>query len=240
MVLRTLSGLAVLTAAVAAHAQYTTVDLSLAVNSDITTYTGGGNYQAGGTTLNVLGVPLALAAYPAGSGHLGAIQSPTSTATYDFTGLSIQGATALYTLLNTANGGSLNTNEGKVEVFGTNGAYAVLNLIEGTNIRDHYQGGFENGLSDPTVVSTYFSNGNASQTPGFGPDVLDRQMLVLGSSFVGQTVTELKFTANGHGFPDGAPFLAAATFGPAPVPEPASMAALGLGVFGLLRRRARK
>ena len=236
--LLSLAGLAAL--AVAAHGQYTPVDLSAQLNSDATAYTGGGNYQAGGTTLNVVGVPFSLGSYPSGSGHLGTILSPTSgTNVYDFPGLSIVGASTLFTLINSGYGGSAGTNQGMVEVFGTNGAHATLSLTEGFNIRDHYQGQYVNGLTDPTVVPTYFNNGVSSNVAGFGPDRLDRQTLTLGPSFVGQTVTELKFTALGHGAPDGAPFLAAATFAPQAVPEPATLAALGLGAVGVLRRRKR-
>ncbi len=198
------------------------------VNSDLNGYTDGYNYPGGGSPLSISGVGFGLATYPSSS-DVGVVFSGNSSgpvAVYDYTGLSyaVGASDSLFTLINSGDGGTQGTPEGTIEVFGTDGAYASLNLVEGFNIRDHFNGIYCNTVTDLTVVSTYFNGGNYSSDPAFGPDRLDRQELVLGSSFNGQTVTEIKFTFDNNGFPGGSPFLAAATISDSAAPEPGSVA----------------
>ena len=63
-------------------------------------------------------------------------------------------------------------------------------LVEGTNIRDHFNDGFVNTLSDSSVISTYFTNGAPSDSSS---DRLDMQELDLPSSFIGDDITSITF-----------------------------------------------
>ncbi|MFO0829027.1 MAG: hypothetical protein U0572_12880 [Phycisphaerales bacterium] len=184
-----------------AAGDFVTVDLSSQINSDLRTYFNGTNYPTGGQILAFAGVPMALGLKNGNPSSLGAVQIPNGTqpTTFSFV-LDVAAPIRLYTLINSA-WGSFGANNGKVEVFGTNGAYASMSLVQGTNIRDHYQGSYQNLLSDPTVVPTLYLGGVR----------LDRQVLELPPSFAGQTVTELRFSGVGAN-PAGAAFLAGATF----------------------------
>ena len=182
-------------------ADYVSVDLSAQVNANIRSYTGGSGYPIGGQTLAFGGVPFALALHGGVADTLGAVQLPNTgqLTTHSFA-VKIQGATRLYTLINSA-WGSFGANNGSVEIFGTNGAHASFSLVQGTNIRDHYQGNYQNIVNDPTVFATTYASGAR----------LDRQVFELPASFAGQTVTEVRFQGVGAN-PTGAAFLAGATF----------------------------
>ncbi len=224
------------------QAQYTEVDITSDINADIQTYTDGNNYQLGGTTLTVAGVPFALAELNSTAGTTGVIQTPSSaggfppvssSGPYDYT-FSVPGGThanALYSLANTAFG-SAGVVEGSLVVTGTGGETATLTLTEGGNIRDHNNDGFVNTLSDSTVVPTYFLSG-APTTSGSIQTRLDRQELILPSTFNGDTIASIEFvgTANGG---DGEAFLAALTLGDvstSTVPDGALPFQLTAGMF---------
>ena len=207
--------LVIVTAAVAARAQYTEIDLRSQVNVDIQNYTDGHNYQLGGTQLIVSGVPFALAELNNNPNTTGVVQGggPSETGQFNYTFLMPAGmrATVLYTLLNTADG-EPGVNEGSIVVTGTGGETATLNLIEGYNIRDHNNDGFVNTLSDPTVVPTYFLNG--APTTLSIQTRLDRQQLILPGTFSGDTIASITFQGDAQGeyYPkNGAAFLAAMT-----------------------------
>ncbi len=195
----------VVVASQCASADYAFVNIAPLTTSDLKTYTGGSAYPVGGQTLNFGGVPFALALKSGQANTLGAVQLPTNgqVTTYSFP-VNVTGATHLYTLINSA-WGSFGANNGSVEVVGTNGAFVSLSLVQGSNIRDHYQGSYQNIINDPTVVPTVYATGAR----------LDRQVITLPPSFVGQTVTEVRFKGMGNN-PNGAAFIAGATFETAP------------------------
>src|SRR5581483_476245 len=120
-----------LLAATAAYAQtsYTSVDISGQTNANIQTYTGGGNYQLGGTTLTVAGVPFQLVGGP---GQTDVVQTGGASTSFTFSIPAGTYATTLYTLINTA-WGQLGQDEGSVVVTGSLGETATLNLTEGVN-----------------------------------------------------------------------------------------------------------
>ncbi len=195
-----------------ARANFTEINLTPQANADIQTYTGGSNYQLGGTTLNVAGVPFALGQYdtssnPTGAGTTGVVQSGGGDTLFTFLMAPNTSATEVYTLMNTA-WGSSGTDEANIIVTGSHGETATLDLVEGQNIRDHYNDGFVNTLTDSSVISTYFSAGSVAPT---GSDRLDRQQLVLPSTFSGDTISSITFHALSASSPAGAPFLAGLT-----------------------------
>src|SRR5262249_797931 len=68
----------------------------------------------------------------------------------------------------------------------------------GTNIRDHFNGSFNNFIAPGAPSAT------------FGSDRLDEQTFVLPASFAGDTLTDIIVTGHG-GNPQGEAFLAAVT-----------------------------
>ena len=219
-----------------ARASFTEVNLTPQANADIQTYTGGSNYQLGGTTLNVAGVPFALGQYdtpsnPTGAATTGVVQSGGGGTSFTFSMAPNTYATEVYTLMNTA-WGSLGTDEANIIVTGSHGETATLDLVEGQNIRDHFNDGFVNTLTDGSVVSTYFSGGSVAPT---GTDRLDRQSFVLPSTFSGDTISSITFKALSASYPNGAPFLAGLTLANSnTVPDVPSAAVPVLAALALL------
>jgi hypothetical protein len=235
----------VLAAASSVQAQYTEINISSQANADLDTYSPSPNiYPSGGSQLTIAGVPFATAELNNTPNTFGIVQSPAggppdiiSSGPFDYTFSVPTGtqAQALYCLMDSVWGANGN-NVGSIVVTGTHGETATLTLTEGVNIRDCHNDGFENSISDPTVVSTYFANGVT--TPSTDAVMrLDCQELVLPSTFTGDTIASINFegTAQGYG---GDAFLAVMTL--APVPEPSSLVLAGLGGAALLLwRRAR-
>ena len=126
------------------------------------------------------------------------------------------GATTLDTLINSTYGVAGDT-VGTVEVKGTGGLVATFNLVEGTNIRDYNNDGYED-----TVAA-----GTSSATFGNGQVRLDMQTFALPAAFATATITDIILTSEG-GTPQGNPFLAAATV--ATKSGPSQIVLLGAGV----------
>ncbi len=223
-------------APILARADFVQIDLGDSTNADIRTYTGGSNYQVGGSTLVVGGVPFNLALNGGTANTLGVVQSGSDNASFSFNAPAGTYATSVYLLMNTA-WGQFMAPQGTITVTGTLGEITTLQLIEGMNIRDHYGDGFVNTLMDPTVLATYFANGVASSTgSNEGSDRLDRQQILLPSTFDGDSIASISFTAANPGFPQGAPFLAAITLetsAPASVPDAPSLFTPLIAIFAL-------
>ncbi len=222
------SAVALVAAAGLARADYVAVDLSGQINADARSSTGGANYPVGGSTLDFGGVPFALGLRFDDPLTLGVVLTNGVGAAEEHAfAVNIPGALRVYTLINSGFG-SLGSYNGKIEVFGTNGAYAALDLVQGVNIRDHFENTFQNAISDPSVFPTEFGGGVR----------LDRQVLDLGVSFLGETVTEFRFTGGPlDSFVNGVAFLAGATFETVPSPAAATLGSLGL-LLAARRRRA--
>jgi hypothetical protein len=209
------------------------VDINPYVNANIQTYTGGNNYPLGGTTLTNAGVSFTLADGP-GLNPLGTgiIQTPPGTSSFDIS-VSIPNPTAVYTLINSAFG-AFGSTVGSVEFKATGGLDYTVNLVEGQDIRDHFNDGFQNIIGTGPLGNLYihtFAFVNMSINPN-GPDRFDEQQFVLPSSFNSATLTDIILHGNG-GFPQGEPFLAAATVATPSmtvVPEPSSLVTVGLVV----------
>ncbi len=152
--------------------------------------------------------PFTLASYS--SGGTGVIQtasaSQPSPSSFDIP-VSIADPTEVYTLINSAYGefGDL---VGAVEFEATGGLVYTVDLVEGQNIRDHNNDGYNNAIGQGALGTTYL--GTASF--GGGQVRLDEQGFVLPAAFQSATLTDIILLGYGN-VPAGEPFLAAATVG---------------------------
>lgn len=158
--------------------------------------------------------------------------------------LSITGATALHTLINTYWGQPGPTSWAYVEVIGTGGAYYRKNLIGNADIRDlNPAGNWINSINGTTSVNVWQDH------HGYR---LDKQRISLPTAFASQTITTVRFVDGGGDDTDiwGGPYrgnplaqriLVAGVTAETVVPEPSSLLALITGAAGLcgfaLRRR---
>lgn len=220
--------------ALTAHAQFLEMNISADCNQNLQTFTDGSDYAFGGTQFDAGSVPFSLSLLDNLPDTTGVVMAPADDQSYTFTVPSGTRATALYTLMNTA-WGEPGMDEGSIVVTGSHGETATLDLTEGVNIRDHYNGFFVNSLSDSTVVSTGFDGHSINPK---GPVRLDRQELVLPSSFNGDTLASITFDGVDHGEPNGDPFLAGMTL--AVVPEPSVYLIFALGAMLLGARLTRQ
>jgi hypothetical protein len=217
-----------LAGAFTANAQFLELNISADCNQNLQTFTDGNDYPLGGTQIDIGGVPFGLSLLDNTPDTTGIVETPADNQSYTFTVPSGTCATILYTLMSTAWGES-GMDEGCMVVTGSHGETATLDLTEGVNIRDHYNGYFVNSLSDSTVNSTCFNNHSQNST---GPVRLDRQELVLPSCFDGDTIASITFDGIDHGERGGDPFLAGMTLAVVPEPSPFLLFALGALVLG--------
>jgi hypothetical protein len=226
--IKTLGPIALLFVACApsAFASFTPVSIESQTNADIRTYTGGSNYPVAPTSITVATVPFELDTKGGQANSLGVIQGLPQGSTFIINTVIVD-PTTIYTLMNSAFGVS-GENIGSIEFKGAGGADAIFQIVEGDNIRDHFNGVFNNSATN--IVANAFLNG--SQDPN-GPDRLDMQTFVLPASFASDTLTEIIFSSSTNaGDPNGEPFLAAVT-AQTGVPEPSSAMLLGIGIMGL-------
>jgi hypothetical protein len=209
-------------------------DISISIesltNADIRTYTGGANYPVAPTSISVATIPFGLVTDQGAANTLGVIQTPGGSSTFTIN-TSVVDPTTIYTLMNSAFGAS-GANIGSIEFKGSGGSDALFQIVEGNNIRDHFNDGFNNVASN--IVPNAFLSGSQNSS---GPDRLDMQTFVLPASFSSDTLTQIIFSGSNAGNPQGEAFLAAVTASTAqnvPVPEPASATLVGIGIIGLM------
>ena len=219
---------AVATLSTVSPAQATLIDLSSYVDNNISTYTDGGAYPAPGTVM-VGGIDFLLAGFGGGTGIIrGPANTPVAIA------INEANVSAVYLIVNSADGGQAGTDVGSIVFNGTNGASETVDLIEGQNIRDHYSGVFNNGTSNVYATENY---------PGGAHFDVFKYSL---PTFAGQTLSSISFTSKELGFPYGSPFIAGITTdvtSSAPgVPEPVTWVLMisGFGLVGGMMRRVRR
>ena len=218
-----------LASAFAAHAQFLELNISADFNQDLQNFTDGYDYPFGGTQLDVGSVPFSLSLIGNLPDTTGVIMTPANDQSYTFTVPSGTYASGLYTLMDTTWGMLPGVDEGSITVTGSHGETATLDLTEGINIQDHYNGFSANTVSDCNTTSVNFLNHVSNPN---GPVGLDRQELVLPSSFNGDTLASITFDGVDNGEPNGDPFLAGVTLAVVPEPSPYLLFALAALVFG--------
>ena len=218
--------LAVVSVAGFARADTIDLDISNLVNTDLTTYSGGSNYPQHGGPLTVAGVPFTLATIGPNS-DTAIIQTSESVGvseTYSIP-VGVFGVTTVDTLINSAFGGC-GVNIGELDFIGASNTYTYT-LTEGTNVRDHFNGGFCNTVTSVAGTASF----------GGGADRLDMQQIALPASFATDTLESIDFKSFGQ-FLDGSPFLAAAAVTTASsVPEPAALPIAAVGLLAMLFAR---
>jgi len=181
------------------------------------------------TANNALATPFSISAAPGKCGPAGI--SPCNALAFGFSqsgqsvtlAVSVADATDVYTLMNALMpppGAQIAT----IRFVGSQGATLTFPLIAGQNIRDYYQGVFADTLTngipgvealnaltcvDPTSCLGSGGTGNV-QTGNRGTYVADEQHFSLGTTFLGQTLTQIVITDTTNG---AAPVLLGATVG---------------------------
>jgi hypothetical protein len=157
--------------------------------------------------------------------------------------VSLFGVNIVYTMIN-AYAPPAGANIASVEFIGDSGGDETFQLINGTDVRDFYQGSFANSINGTTSKEVFridnvvggAATGNSSDGL-LGSYVLDAQQFALASEFLNQNLVQIKITSTGAG---GTPLLMAVTVETA-APEPGSfvLSALGPAAALMLRRRNR-
>jgi hypothetical protein len=138
--------------------------------------------------------------------------------------VNVFGVTKAYTIINSSFGNS-GTNVGSIEFFGTNSAYYKMNLVEGINVRDHYDGYYCNEIDGKNAIPAF--------TGGYYEARLDMQIYTLPEIFSHNMLQSIKFNYDPKGY-GGNPFIAAATVEANPVPIPSALYLLAPGLLGLV------
>ncbi len=192
-------------------ATFVQVDINKYVNANLVDYTNGSDYPPGGTALTVGGVPFTLANHTGGG--TGVVQTPYQSQPNSFdVPVSIANPSVVYTLINSTYG-TLGDTVGSVEFKATGGLDYAVNLVEGQDIRDHNNDGYNNTIGKGDLGGIY----NATADFAGGQVRLDEQRFILPTSFQSATLTDIILHGTGH-YPIGNPFLAAATATSARIP----------------------
>ena len=212
------------------QADFIPVSIASQTNADIRTYTNGTNYPIGPSLLTVGTVPFNLVPQTAVANSLGVVQTSaaTSSGPQSFVfNTNVFGVTTGYSLINSGFG-ALGVNNGRVTFHSVGGLTASFDLVQGINIRDHFNGFFQNSIGSGTATASF---------PG---DVrLDRQVFNLPVGFATVTLNSITLTGpSSTNLADGIPFVAAFTVQTAPtnpVPAPPSLILFcsGLPLLGL-------
>jgi hypothetical protein len=157
------------------------------------------NYLPGGIYTNYGGISFYFAGYPGITNGLGVVVTGLGSVSLPKTNsfpVNVTNAMTVYTLMNSLYGNQGFTN-GTVDFYGSQGAHASFNLVQGFNLRDYNNDGFNNVVSS-NLMSIYR---NAR---------LDCQGWMLPTNFFSQTLTNIQVRSYGNN-PHGIPFVAAIT-----------------------------
>jgi hypothetical protein len=160
------------------------------LTDDIRTWTQGTNYPLGGIYTNYAGISFFLAAFPGSTNSLGIVDtglgSVVTPKTNNFP-VNVTNAVTVYTLMN-SDSGKANTTNGTLEFYGSQGAHASFNLVQGFNLRDHYNGSYNNVVSS-NLMSLYWGVSKSVR--------LDCQGWMLPANFFSQALTNIQVRSYG-------------------------------------------
>jgi hypothetical protein len=211
---------AVLAIAAPASAQQTQINLDAYTDGDLTTATGGSGYPQNGDPITIGGINFDLPVF-LGTGRTG-FESNGSIIL-----LGLSDISKAYTIINSFTG-TFGANSGQLIFTNMLGQELSFDLIQGTNIRDHFNGNFNNQAT------------GLFATQSFGTGVrYDVQEFALPADF--SSLASVRLVSSGSG---GTPILQGLTFlgvSQGAVPEPATWAMMigGFGVVGGAMRSAR-
>lgn len=179
------------------------VMISPSVTDNLRTWTSGTNYPSGYSFTNYAGITFYLTGYPGITNGLGTVYtglgSVTAPSITNFP-VSITNAATVYTLMNSYDG-QLGSTNGTMDFYGSQGAHARFEIVQGLNIRDHYNGTYQNMISS-NFMSLYWGTNRQVR--------LDCQGWMLPTNFCTQTLTNIQVRSFGNR-PNGVPTVAAIT-----------------------------
>jgi PEP-CTERM motif len=226
-----LAGLAVASLALPASAQYTTVDISSAVNANvaINAYT----FPVGTSTGNAgTPIPFAISPYPANSGVAGTWLGSGTGSTVTISGIGASGQASFYALLNNYYG-TPGADEYDITIKATNGDTVTYQSIGGVDTRDYNQNVFTNTIANTTFA--WFDNGIGQR--------LDLREFILPASFLGETIdsfTIVQVNDVDQALFSGLTFSTQKIITAVPEPETYALMLFGLAALGAKVRQRRR
>ena len=212
-----------------AFADFTTVDLSGVYNENRSFTLGAGTFPTGARSYS--SIPFQFGAAGANDFWNGNHDHLTGNVAVNIS-LSQERTQKVHTVMSTLWGPSL-PNLITLEFFGQGGSYYREDWSGFEQIRSIAKGIFLNSTSSPNTHEIHYEFVNTDTQFWH-----DRQEITLPESFLTDTLVNFKITdRGGQGLQRVALLAVTLESAPAPVPEPASMFALGLGGLALFRRR---
>lgn len=179
------------------------VNISSNITDDIRTWTSGAYYPPGGFSTNIAGVSFYISSFPGSTSGLGVVYTGSGTVTAPSVTnfpANVTNASTVYTLINSS-WGEPGYTDGTIDFYGSQGAHASFDLVQGINIRDHRVSGYSQTISS-NIMSIYWG---PAQIVRF-----DCQGWMLPTSFYAQVLTNIQIRSFGNN-PDGVPTVIAIT-----------------------------
>lgn len=166
------------------------VNFDTLVNARLSTLTGGNGYPPNGGMLTLGGIEHRIAVNGSNESACMFVANETKIVPVNSFGVA-----EVYTIINSGYGAFGQPN-GQVEIHGSGGLVHTIPLMQGDNIRDHYNGNYNN--SAPNVNATHnFSTGVR----------MDQQKIVLPVAFQAALLTEIRLVAQNNVGLNGTPML---------------------------------
>ena len=186
------------------RALLTQINLNPYVDGKTQNGVNGADFPAGGTSVTVGGVGFTLATVAGGGTGLVATHAQSPPSAIDVA-VNVPNPTTVYALINSA-WGEYGYLAGAVEFKATGGLDYSVNLVEGQDIRDYNNDGFDDTIGGGALGHIYLG----SVYYGGGQVRFDKLGFNLPANFQSATLTDVILHGYGND-PNGAPWMAAAT-----------------------------